>query len=163
MHAMWLTLLVLGGGETAGSVIVQPGVGEVTASSCDCGRAFVGHLAAKHDGHGMPQTCYNPRFGCYPGNDRHTNRYPAFHGSYYRRPYNYRQLFDFPWHAELHEPTSLFSYNVDGEAGDSGADGPPVPPAASAQRAPASRVNVRAADRRAAAGSARKAADTIRD
>ncbi|MCE9547974.1 MAG: hypothetical protein K8T25_21080 [Planctomycetia bacterium] len=63
-------------------------------------------------GWGMPQTCYAPRYGCYPGNDRFVHRYPAFHGTYYRRPYNYRNLFDYPWHAELHEPTSMFSYHV---------------------------------------------------
>src|SRR4051812_39245643 len=49
----------------------------------------------------MPQTCYEPPFGCYPGT-RHMNRYPAFHGTYYRDPYNYRNYFDYPWHAELH-------------------------------------------------------------
>jgi len=61
----------------------------------------------------MPQTCYNPRHGCYPGNNRFMHRYPAFHGYYYRNPYNYRALFDYPWHAELHEPTSMFSYNFE--------------------------------------------------
>ena len=60
----------------------------------------------------MPQDCYNYSYGCYPGNDRRVHRYPAFHGSYYRKPPNYRNLFDYPWHADLHEPTSLFSYNV---------------------------------------------------
>ncbi|MBX7072001.1 MAG: hypothetical protein K1X71_02545 [Pirellulales bacterium] len=64
----------------------------------------------------MPQTCYAPRYGCYPGNERHMHRYPAFHGYYYRRPYNYRHLFEYPWHAEMHEPTSLFAYNT--EPGD---------------------------------------------
>lgn len=59
----------------------------------------------------MPQTCYNPTLGCYDGN-RHNHRYPAFHGTYYRRPYNYRNVFDYPWHADLHEPTSNFAYNV---------------------------------------------------
>ena len=67
----------------------------------------------------MPQTCYNPRFGCYSGNNRHMHRYPAFHGYYYRRPYNYRNLADYPWHAELHEPTSHFSYNVPQEENES--------------------------------------------
>ena len=58
------------------------------------------------------------------------NRYPAFHGTYYRRPYNYRNVFDYPWHADLHEPTSHFSYNVAGDVG--GAPQPPQPaPAAS--------------------------------
>jgi hypothetical protein len=60
----------------------------------------------------MPQSCYGPAYGCYPGNDRRIQRYPAFHGTFYRNPYNYRNEFDYPWHAGLHEPTSLFSYNV---------------------------------------------------
>jgi hypothetical protein len=54
----------------------------------------------------MPQTCYSPRFGCYPGNGREIHRYPAFHGNYYRRVYNYRQVFEWPWLAEPHEPLS---------------------------------------------------------
>jgi hypothetical protein len=57
----------------------------------------------------MPQTCYAPRFGCYPGNNRHMHRYPAFHGYYYRKPYNYRHLFDYPWHARPHEPQGFFA------------------------------------------------------
>jgi len=64
----------------------------------------------------MPQSCYEPRYGCYPGNARFTHRYPAFHGWFYRRPYNYRQYFDYTWHAGLHEPTSLFSYDVSEES-----------------------------------------------
>ena len=64
----------------------------------------------------MPQACYEPRYGCYSGNARYTHRYPAFHGWFYRRPYNYRQYYDHPWHAELHEPTSLFSYDVSEES-----------------------------------------------
>jgi hypothetical protein len=60
----------------------------------------------------MPQTCYNPPYGCYAPT-RFTHRYPAFHGHYYRDPYNYRYYFDYPWHAEMHEPTSLYSYNTE--------------------------------------------------
>lgn len=41
------------------------------------------------------------------------NRYPAFHGTFYRDAYNYRNYFDYPWHAEMHEPTSQFSYNTE--------------------------------------------------
>ncbi|MGD0898708.1 MAG: hypothetical protein ABR915_12800 [Thermoguttaceae bacterium] len=52
----------------------------------------------------MPQTCYSPTYGCYPGNGRDIQRYPAFHGTYYRRAYNYRQLQEWPWLAEPHEP-----------------------------------------------------------
>ncbi len=68
----------------------------------------------------MPQTCYDARFGCYGSGGRHMARYPAFHGHYYRRPYNYRNLADYPWHAATHEPTSMFSYNVPQEEDASG-------------------------------------------
>jgi hypothetical protein len=57
----------------------------------------------------MPQTCYDPRFGCYPGNARTINRYPAFHGAYYRKPYNWRQYMEYPWHAAPHDPQRFFS------------------------------------------------------
>ncbi len=55
----------------------------------------------------MPQTCYSPHFGCYPGNGRDITRYPAFHGYYYRQAYNYRPLFEYPWQADMHEPLPL--------------------------------------------------------
>jgi len=61
----------------------------------------------------MPQTCYQPRFGCYPGNPRTINRYPAFHGYYYRAPYNYRHLFEYPWHAQPNEPQPLRPQGVE--------------------------------------------------
>ncbi len=57
----------------------------------------------------MPQTCYQPRFGCYPGNPRTIHRYPAFHGYYYRAPYNYRHYFEYPWHAEPNDPQAFVS------------------------------------------------------
>jgi hypothetical protein len=83
----------------------------------------------------MPQSCYNPSFGCY-ASTRFMNRYPAFHGYYYRSAYNYRHYFDYPWHAGLHEPTSHFSYNVPGApAGESIVPPAPTPePAAEAPR-----------------------------
>ena len=55
----------------------------------------------------MPQTCYSPHFGCYPGNGRDIYRYPAFHGYYYRQAYNYRPLFEYPWQAGMHEPLPM--------------------------------------------------------
>jgi hypothetical protein len=61
----------------------------------------------------MPQTCYQPRFGCYPGNPRTIQRYPAFHGYYYRAPYNYRHLFEYPWHAQPYEPQPLRPQTVE--------------------------------------------------
>ncbi len=82
-------------------------------------------------GRGMPQTCYAPRYGCYHSNNRYMARYPAFHGHFYRRPYNYRNTFDYPWHAEMHEPTSMFSYNVTSEVVEN--EGAPAPPPEPAQ------------------------------
>lgn len=55
----------------------------------------------------MPQTCYTPHFGCYPGNGRDIYRHSAFHGNYYRQAYNYRPLFEYPWQAGMHEPMPL--------------------------------------------------------
>lgn len=52
----------------------------------------------------MPQTAYDPNFGCYPGNARTIHRYPAFHGYYYAAPYNYRHYAEYPWNAEIVEP-----------------------------------------------------------
>lgn len=101
------------------TVILLTGLGQ--CDDCQTQHAGYGHgggcLASWGVGDGlalapMPQTCYQPRYGCYYSNNRHMNRYPAFHGYYYRRPYNYRNLFDYPWHAELHEPSSLFTYQV---------------------------------------------------
>ena len=52
----------------------------------------------------MPQTAYDPNYGCYPGNARTIHRYPAFHGYYYDRPYNYRHYSEYPWNADITEP-----------------------------------------------------------
>jgi hypothetical protein len=78
----------------------------------------------------MPQTCYMPSFGCY-ASTRFMHRYPAFHGTYYRKAYNYRNYFDYPWHAGLHEPTSHFSYHVPAETA---ADAVPTPTPATSMR-----------------------------
>ncbi len=100
------------------------GLGHHGGGGCEsgnCGGAGVnqnrhGNHLGGWFGH-MPQTCYSSRYGCYYGGNRYMSRYPAFHGTYYRRPYNYRNLFDYPWHAEMHEPTSMFSYNTLPESG----------------------------------------------
>ncbi len=109
MHAVLLTVLALAGGDTGYPVNDHNVAPAGFHGGCDsCGGASARYKQPKWM---MPQTCYNPKYGCY-GADRHMNRYPAFHGTYYRRPYNYRNVFDYPWHAELHEPTSYFSYHV---------------------------------------------------
>ena len=125
MNALLLTVLALHG---AGGDYVPSGNYSEPCESCADGQ---GH------GHGnrfgdcffgpMPQSCYEPSFGCY-ASTRFMNRYPAFHGYYYRHAYNYRHYFDYPWHAALHEPTSHFSYNVPGApAGESIAPPRPAP------------------------------------
>jgi len=130
MNAVLLTVLALGGADSAAIYGGQPG--GVYGSECDeCNSG--GH---HHQGHGnrggwlgnMPQSCYYPSFGCYPSTP-YMHRYPAFHGTYYRRAYNYRNYFDYPWHAGLHEPTSMFSFHTPGEA--PGEVPRPVPAAAS--------------------------------
>ncbi|QDU26100.1 hypothetical protein ETAA8_11740 [Anatilimnocola aggregata] len=112
MHAILLTVLALSGGD-GGSAVTDYSVAPAGHhAQCDeCGNG-AGAGGKHHQPRWMmPQTCYGPKFGCY-GTERHTHRYPAFHGTYFRRPYNYRNVFDYPWHAEMHEPTSLFSYHV---------------------------------------------------
>lgn len=115
MHAVLLTVLALAGGDGAypmnNAALNDPNVAQAGFhGGCDtCNGGGGGKYKQPH--WMMPQTCYNPKYGCY-GADRHMNRYPAFHGNYYRRPYNYRNVFDYPWHAEMHEPTSFFSYHV---------------------------------------------------
>jgi len=125
MQALAVALILVTGGQfeegegdTYGAAADEAcQCGEAGCDSCGHGYRRGGKFGNRGQGRRrqMPQTCYNPSYGCYPGNNRHIHRYPAFHGVYYRRPYNYRNLFDYPWHAELHEPTSLFSYRVPAE------------------------------------------------
>jgi hypothetical protein len=123
MNAILLTALVLSGANGlhagwGGSYAAE------NCDSCDDG----GNDDYRR---GMPQSCYNPSFGCYPST-RFMHRYPAFHNYYYRSAYNYRHYFDYPWHAGQHEPTSMFSYGVPREAAP---DNVPVPiPAPMASR-----------------------------
>jgi hypothetical protein len=128
MHAVLLTVMALTGAndyevDLSGTATaqVQSAYYDDAGYGAPCHCAGCSGTGCHSRGHGhrphggwfgmMPQTCYNPRFGCYDG-DRFNHRYPAFHGTYYRRPYNYRNLFDYPWHAEPHEPTSMFSHQV---------------------------------------------------
>ena len=114
MHVALITLILATGADITGG-------GTSACSNCDGGSygvggdtgygyGFMAKMRAKMGP--MPQTCYSQRYGCYPGNTRDMHRYPAFHGHYYSNPYHYRNTFDYPWHADLHEPTSHFSYNA---------------------------------------------------
>src|SRR5438067_10340570 len=124
MNAILLTVLALGGADAAaihgGPTAVNGGApdagyagapGGGMGDECDACNGGGGHglLGNRRDRCGilgpMPQSCYNPSFGCYPST-RFMHRYPAFNGYYYRSAYNYRNYFDYPWHAGLHEPTS---------------------------------------------------------
>ena len=130
MHAALLTVLIITGAQPPAPTpadqqpTMVPGTdayanGEDFACQGECGSVGeYSHRNCLKDWFGpMPQTCYAPRYGCYPGNNRHMNRYPAFHGNYYRKPYNYRQLFDYPWHAAPHEPMGYFLYHTE-QTGD---------------------------------------------
>ena len=123
MHTtLWTLLLVVGAGEAiAADPFMLAGTAQVSnCTSCDDCGSICDEGCGSGCGYGcgilpgwcgpMPQTCYAPRFGCYPGNNRHMHRYPAFHGYYYRTPYNYRHLFDYPWHATPHEPVGFYTY-----------------------------------------------------
>ena len=159
MNAILLTMLALQGADTAVVYASAPVGGPQAAygagpSGYDVGPGGYGTGAGmyggecdeceggRHGHHGqgyglkswcgpMPQSCYSPSFGCYPST-RFMHRYPAFHNTYYRSAYNYRQYSDYPWHAGLHEPTSMFSYHVPGE---SGAQPLPVPTPSAANSA----------------------------
>jgi hypothetical protein len=68
------------------------------------------------------------------------HRYPAFHGYYYRQPYNYRHYFDYPWHAQPHEPMGYFTYQRSPAVDDQlipVPDDVPAPPVMEPQPAPA--------------------------
>jgi hypothetical protein len=110
MYTAWLTLVcIVGVGQP--DVVSGPDVPAATPQCCPlppqdppetCFKLWTAWLPDWF--RPMPQTCYTPRYGCYPGNGRDIHRYPAFHGNYYRKPYNYRNLFEWPWLAEPHEP-----------------------------------------------------------
>ena len=133
MNAILLTVLALngaGGGGVMANSLDGPAVSMGSGEACHGGSHHQHYLGdCIHDWCGpMPQSCYNPSFGCYPST-RFMHRYPAFHNTYYRSAYNYRQYFDYPWHAQLHEPTSMFSYHVPGENQPTMAPLPPTPSA----------------------------------
>lgn len=126
MNVILLTVLVLGGNGGSQVSLGSEQGGYSQCEECVDGHAghFANHKAKKYAKPPcfwfmgpMPQTCYEPPYGCYNGS-RWNHRLTAFHGNYYRKPYNYRNVFDYPWHAELHEPTSQFSYQVTGDTGE---------------------------------------------
>jgi hypothetical protein len=119
MNVILLTVLALSGTGGEAQIAAADDVGIYADESVGAsGHAHKLHHATLHGGcmGPMPQTCYEPPYGCYHGS-RWNNRYPAFHGTYYRKAYNYRNYFDYPWHAEMHEPTSQWSFHVTGDTG----------------------------------------------
>jgi hypothetical protein len=61
-----------------------------------------------------------PYFTCYSHHRHWLDCYPGFHEQYYRRPYNYRVLFDYPWHESVHGPVPAGG----GFCGEAWAEGP---------------------------------------
>lgn len=160
MHSVLLSLLLVAGANPQAVPVEQQSFSADQTGGCaTCGAAVgrCGHgCAVKSAVRGvsdyawdwfgpMPQTCYQPRFGCYPGNSRDIHRYPAFHGTYYREPYNYRNYFDYPWHAQPFEPLGYFSYQP--KTGAKLEEGvpteAPVPPDVSSRPVPAPPVATR--------------------
>jgi hypothetical protein len=43
-----------------------------------------------------------PEYDCYSHNHKRLDCYPGFCESNYRRPYNYRVKFDYPWHEDVY-------------------------------------------------------------
>src|SRR5438045_3701073 len=98
MNAILLTMLALGGADAAaiyggpagGNGVMSGGYGGApgggAGDECDaCNGGGQGCLANRRDRCSilgpMPQSCYNPSFGCYPST-RFMHRYPAFSGYY---------------------------------------------------------------------------------
>lgn len=102
MHAALVTLLLVVGQacESCGK------------ASCANGACASGSHIREHCRCSGPTTLtrQKPCSWCYPGNVWSHQRYPAFHGSYYHSPYNWRSAFNYPWHAEPHQPASLYPY-----------------------------------------------------
>lgn len=48
----------------------------------------------------LVQVYETPYYDCYSLDRKWLDCYPSFHERHYRRPYNYRVLFDYPWHEE---------------------------------------------------------------
>lgn len=126
MHAALVAMMIVAGGgaspETQVPTVVTAPARVCTQCNAPASRNvclwdFKGVRLARDWFGPMPQTCYSPRYGCYPGNTRYTHRYPAFHGYSERQAYNYRHYLEYPWHAEPHEPQPFFTYSapVDGE------------------------------------------------
>lgn len=44
----------------------------------------------------------SPSYDCYSLGHRGIECYPAFRERHYRRPYNYRVKFDYPWHEDVY-------------------------------------------------------------
>jgi hypothetical protein len=67
-----------------------------------------------------------PYFTCYSHHRNRLDCYPSFHEQYYRRPYNYRVLFDYPWHENLYGPVPAAGFC--GEVWVEGANHQPLAP-----------------------------------
>lgn len=141
MNTILFAVLALNGADGAYASHASGGYSAECDTGNSCGECGSGRRCknGEQNRRGMPQSCYNPSFGCY-ASTRFMHRYPAFHGHFAREAYNYRQYFDYPWHAGMHEPTSMFSYNVPGESPAEAVPAPaPIPDTARHEPTPAFR------------------------
>jgi hypothetical protein len=113
-----LTLLLVAGGQ-------QPCLGDhrqvttaaadyrcTSSSRCDCGvgcRSWAGVRGCLAVWGGlMPWALCGPRLGCCPAGSRAMLSDSTFLGCCGPQAYDYRRLFDYPWHATRCEPQWLF-------------------------------------------------------
>ena len=174
MHAaLWTLMVVVSAGQPTPAPTDQANVAPTYSTNegavpgcadCAAGTGCALHGVAGKKGWladwfgSMPQTCYAPHFGCYPGSARTIHRYPAFHGYYYREPYNYRHVFDYPWHAAPHEPVGYFTYQAEqtGEEGTVPAPDGAISPQGAMEPTPAPVPASRSSQTRVPAGAAPK-------
>ena len=122
MHATLLTLLLVSAGE-------EPpidGQRQATRVVEDCDSAGCSHccrpagrccFCATGVRRWLPaclrpmcHDCCAPGLHCCPGDNRCLHSYAGFYGHNYRQAYNYRLLFDYPWHSPPHQPRCFFTY-----------------------------------------------------
>ena len=113
--ALTIMLVTAGAPDQNGYAIAASHPGIVTYAACDCGRRSYPRLPGSHD---------------------HVRRLPAYHGTYYRRPTDYRNQHDYPWHARLCPPMHPHAYPVPLDSDEfRDEESPPSPPAEQAEDA----------------------------
>lgn len=97
----WAAVLILAAAPAAyaGNPVdapLPPDIGPIEApvgTQMDAVRSYVPQLLLVYPA---------PRYTCYSHNHHRLDCYPCFCERHYRRPYNYRAEFDYPWHHDVY-------------------------------------------------------------